>query len=128
MLRSIFTRVIILISLMPFYGCALLVAGAAGRAGTAVWLSNKLVQGVNASFDKSVNATKSAFKSLKMEVTKETTTDEVVQLISQYHDGRKVWVDIHKVSLTTSRIEVRVGLVGDEKAAREVLDKILKFL
>ena len=112
------------ILMLHMYGCALLVAGAVGGVGTAVWLSDKLVQDVNAPFERSIKAAKAAFAKLNMSITKETSDDNVSQLISEYY-GKKVWVDVHKVSSSESRIEVRVGLTGDEQAAREILNKIL---
>ena len=112
------------ILMLHMYGCALLVAGAVGGVGTAVWLSDKLVQDVNAPFERSIKAAKAAFAKLNMSITKETSDDNVSQLISEYY-GKKVWVDVHKVSSSASRIEVRVGLTGDEQAAREILNKIL---
>ena len=115
------------ILMLHMYGCALLVAGAVGGVGTAVWLSDKLAQDVNAPFERSIKAVKTAFVKLNMTITKETKNDDVAQLISEYY-GKKVWVDIHKVSSSASRIEVRVGLTGDEQAAREILDKILMYL
>ncbi len=127
MWKKIILYVVGLILAMNLYGCALLVAGAVGGVGTAVWLSDKLVQDVDAPFEKSIQATKRAFAKLKMTITKETKEDDVAQLISEYY-GKKVWVDVHKVSSKASRIEVRVGLTGDEQAAREILDKILLYI
>ena len=127
MAKKIILYVLGFVLLLNSYGCVLLLAGAAGGAGTALWLSDKLAQDVNASFDKSVQAAKTAFKKLDMSITKETTTGDVAQLLSEYA-GKKVWVDIHRVTENASRIEVRVGIKGDEVAARKILDKILKYL
>lgn len=114
--------------LAQVYGCALLVAGAAGGAGTAVWLSNKLSQDVDVSLERTFQASKKGLKNLKLEIVKETKKDDVAQLISRYYDGQKVWVDLHKMSETSCRIEVRAGVTGDEAAARKILDAILKYL
>lgn len=120
---------LILLALAPcLCGCFVLLAGAAGGAGTAAWLSNKLTQEVNAPFDKSIEATKSALKSLKLVVEKETRKDNVAQIMSNYSDGKTIWVDIHNLTPKTSRIEVRVGVAGDEVAARKIMDKILRYL
>lgn len=115
--------------LMNMYGCVALMAGAAGGAGTAVWLSGKLTQEVNAPFEQTINATKSALQSLKLEVTKETKEQKVAQIMSKYSDGKIIWVDIHKVTDSSSRIEVRVGAVGSDKAAaRKILKRIVSYL
>ena len=113
---------------LNFYGCALLLAGAVGGAGTAVWLSDKLTQEVNSSLEKSVEAAKSAMNKLDLEIVKETKKDDVAQLISEYSDGKKTWIDIHKITQNSSRIEIRVGLTGDEEAARKIMDQIMKYL
>jgi len=115
--------------LVNAYGCIALLAGAAGGAGTAAWLSGKLVQETNVPLDRAVKASKSALKSLKLEVTKETVEKDVVQIMSKYSDGKTVWIDVRKVTESSSKIEVRVGVVSaDKEAANRILKKILHYL
>lgn len=128
MLKGITILVSAALLLVNICGCVALLAGAAGGAGTAAWLSGKLSQEVNASLDKVVKASKSALKSLKLDVTKEATKDNVAQFVGNYTDGRVFWVDIHRVSDSVSRVEVRVGAAGDKAAARKILDKIKRNL
>lgn len=128
MLRKIGLFAVSVFALVNIYGCVALLAGAAGGAGTAAWLSNKLVQETNVSFERAIKASKAALKSMKLEVTKETVQDDVAQIKSSYLDGKTIWIDIHKTSSSTSRIEVRVGITGDEAAARKVMDNILRYL
>ena len=128
MLKKVIPLIISVLFLVNLYGCVALLAGAAGGAGTATWLSRKITQEVNAPIDKALEASKSAFKSLKLDISKETIKDEVAQIIGKYTDGRTVWVDIHRLTQSTSRIEVRVGAWGDKEATREILDKILRYL
>ncbi|HAH20813.1 MAG: hypothetical protein A2Y00_02965 [Omnitrophica WOR_2 bacterium GWF2_43_52] len=105
-------------------GCVLLVAGAAGGAGTAVWLSGKLSQVFEAKYDRSVAATLSVLKEMKAEVAKETKKKNVTQIRGSYNDGRQLWIDIRKITEKTTRIEVRVGVQSDRVAATEVLKRI----
>ena len=115
--------------LLNISGCIALLAGAAaGGIGAATWLSGKLSQEVNGSFEESLNAAKSALKALKLNIVKETVKDDVAQLMSNYTDGRAIWIDIHRVSLLVSRIEIRVGAAGDKDAARKIMNKILSYL
>lgn len=110
-------------------GCVALLAGAAGGAGTAVWLSGKLTQEVNASLERTTDAAKTAIKSLRLAITKETTKEEVVQLVGEYNDGRTFWVDIHRITENSSNLEVRVGAVSSDKAAADrILKRILHYL
>ena len=103
-------------------------AGTAGGAGTAVWLSGKLTQEVHASREKAVKAARSALKSLKLEITKETKTEEVTQIKSNYTDGREIWIDIRPMTESSTKIEVRVGAIGDKAAADKILKKIASYL
>src|ERR1035437_9339157 len=90
-------------------GCFLFVAGGAGGAGTAIWLSGKLAQEFHAPYPQTIEATKRALKSLNLEATKETREEKITQIKSIYSDGREIWIDINKISDNSTRVEVRVG-------------------
>lgn len=129
MFRKIMAVIVSFFLLVNIYGCAAMVVGAAaGGAGTAAWLSGKLNQEVNGSFEKSLSAVKLALKSLNLNVTKETVKDNVAQIMSNYTDGKIIWVDIHRVSSSTTRVEIRVGVAGDQAAAHKILGKITEYL
>lgn len=110
------------------YGCVALVAGAAGGTGTAVWLSDKITEEVNVPFARAIKATEAALRSLHLEVTKETKKDDVAQIMSKYTDGKTIWIDIRPVTPSASRIDVRVGIKGDEAAARKIMQMITRYL
>ncbi len=114
--------------LINSYGCIALLAGTAGGAGTAVWLSGKYVQDVNSSYDKTVDASNSALKTMNLEITKENRSSQVTQIRSRYMDGRKIWIDVKPLTLNSSRIEVRVGALSDKVASETLLKKIISFL
>lgn len=115
--------------LVNICGCVALLAGAAGGAGTAVWLSGKLTQEFHAPYERTISAAKTALKSLNMELEKETHEETVTQLKSKYSDGREIWVDIRKVSEDSSKVEVRVGTLGSNKeAAGKILKRIQRYL
>ncbi|MBN2121211.1 MAG: DUF3568 family protein [Candidatus Omnitrophica bacterium] len=109
-------------------GCVPILAGAAGGAGTGLWLSGKLTQEVDASLEKALEASESGLKALDLDITKETVKSDVAQLIGTYTDGRTIWVDVHSITQKRSKIGVRVGAASDKEAARQVLDKILLYL
>lgn len=127
-MKKILFFVVIAAFLASASGCVAVVAGTAGGAGTAVWLAGKLSQDVDASRDKVAGATRSALKSLKMTVTKETRADDVTQIRTKYTDGREVWIDIRPATSSSSKVDVRVGAVGDKEAADRILKKILAYL
>ena len=127
-MKRIMSVVTLFFMLVSFSGCAALVVGAVAGGGTALWLSGKLSQEVDGSYDKTVKATESALKSLKLPVEEKNTGKEVTQIISKYTDGSKVWIDIRPVSAKKSKVEVRVGMNGNKEASRKILNKIERYL
>jgi hypothetical protein len=128
MLRKTFTLVVLVLLAANLSGCIFLLAGAAGGLGTAVWLEGKLTQDFNKPYDRCVQATKSALQSMKLEITKETATTEVTQLMSKYTDGKTIWIDVKKTTEAATRVEIRVGATGDKEAASKILKKISYYL
>jgi hypothetical protein len=116
--------------LLNLYGCFALIAGtAAGGAGTAVWLTDKLTQQFNAPYDLTIKAAENALKSLRLELTKESRAIRITQLRSKYTDGREIWIDIRKITENSTKVEVRVGVINSDKAAAsEILKRIQDYL
>ncbi len=110
-------------------GCFFLFAGAAGGAGTAVWLEGKLTQEFHASYQQTIDATKRSLSALRLDLVKETKDAAVTQLKSKYTDGKEIWIDIRKISDNSTKVEVRVGAVHpDKEAADKILKKIQWYL
>ncbi len=116
-----------IILLVNICGCAALIVGSvAGGAGTAVWLSGKLIQYVDKPFEQVTKATKDSLEARNLiVVSKETIASghSVVQIRSRDISGERIRIDIHKINESRSRIEVRVGTVISNK---EAADRILK--
>ena len=126
MFKKLAALLFLAVLLVNVCGCVALIAGgAAGGAGTAVWLSGKLTQYVNASLEQATQAAKDSLSSSSLRIVmKETASGQAVaQIRSRDAGGEKVYIDIHKITGTRSRIEVRVGTVISNKAAA---DRILK--
>lgn len=128
MLKNLVYAFVGLVLVLNVSGCWLLVAGAAGGAGTALWLSGKLSDQVSASREVTVEAAEKALTSLNMSVTKKTAAAEVTQIISKYTDGKQVWIDIRPLTSKTTKIEIRVGAAGDEAASTKILERIKGYL
>lgn len=110
-------------------GCFLLLAGAAGGGGTAVWLSGKLTQEFNAPYDRTVRAAESSLRSMGLEIRKESREDHVTQLKSEYKDGKDIWIDVRRITDDSTKVEVRVGGVSpDKEAASKILKRIESYL
>ena len=128
MLKSLMSIGIGMALIINLSGCAVLLGGAVGGASTAFWLSGKLRDEVNASYERTIVAAKKALESLDMKIDKETTKDDVTQLRSNYVDGSEVWVDIRPLTETSTKVEIRVGVRGDEAASGKILGQIKKYL
>ncbi len=128
MLRQISVIVLSAFLAINLCGCAAVLAGAAGGVGTAAWLSGKLSSEIDAPYEQTIEASKNALDSLDMRVEKETRSDAVAQIISEYSDGSKVWIDIRPVTKKSVRIEIRVGARGDKAASDKILERIKKYL
>ncbi len=111
--------------LLNMCGCVALVAGAAGGAGTSAWLSGKLTQQFNSTYDRTVIAAETALKSLDLQITKEAKEADITQLKSKYTDGKDIWIDVRRITENSTKVEVRVGAVNPDK---EAADKILKSI
>ena len=129
MLKKIALFIFSGILMLNLSGCFLFVAGAVGGAGTAVWLSGKLTQEFHASYHETIDATKLALQSLDLKVVSEKRDENVTQLKGSYTDGSEMWIDIHRVTDNSTKVEVRVGGVSSNKdAASMILKKIQNFL
>ena len=127
-MKKLMTFILGSLLVLNLCGCFALVAGTIGGAGTAGWLSGKLVQQVNASYEGAIEGAKFALKAMNLVVSKEVKASDVTQIRSHYTDGRKIWIDIRPITATSTRIEIRVGAFGDKAASDTVLKKIISFL
>jgi len=129
MIKRLAEVLIAVIFCLNICGCFALFAGAAGGAGTAVWLSGKLTQQLNASYDRTIKATESALESLDLAIIKESKEADVATFRSQYTDGKEIWIDVRRITDVSTKVEVRVGWVGVNKiACDKILNKIKSYL
>ena len=129
MLKKVVLFIFSGILMLNLCGCFALFVGAAGGAGTAIWLSGKLTQEFHASYHTTKDATKLALQSLDLKVVSEKRDENVTQIKGSYSNGSEMWIDIHRVTDNSTKVEVRVGGVKPNKeAASIVLKKIQSFL
>jgi hypothetical protein len=129
MLKKIMLLILSVMFMMSLCGCVALFAGVAGGVGTTVWLSGKLTQEFHSPYHATIDATKASLQSLNIPITKETDEEEMTQIKGSYSDGREMWIDIHKVTENSTKVEVRVGGVNsDKEAASKILKTIQSYL
>lgn len=127
-MKRVLTLLISVIFLANVYGCAALVVGAIGGAGTAVWLQGKISQELNVSRERAEEASKAALDSMNLRVDKETKSRDVTQIMSEYTDANTIWIDIRPINVSKCRIEIRVGPTGNKEASNKLLEAITERL
>ena len=128
MFKKVAVFVISVFLLTSLYGCATLLVAGAGGAGTSFWLSGKLSETMNASFDRTIKATKEALKSFNLPINKDTEKTSIAQIMTTYTDGSETWIDIRPITKSTTRVDVRVGARGDKAASGKILEAIKNHL
>lgn len=126
-----FAWVLCVAALPVLSGCVVLAAlgiGAVAAAGTVVYVKGNLAQTVNVPQDKVHDAAVQALKDVGIPVLSDTKEDMAMKLTSQFSDGTQVWVTLDVVDYKTTKITVRVGLMGEEPRARQILAMIQKHL
>jgi hypothetical protein len=107
------------------YGCAAAIVGGAAGAGTAAWLSNKMTQTFNASYDQTVTASEKALSTFPLPIKSEKKDPNVTQIRSETTNAEEVWIDIRRVTDTATQVEVRVGVTNPDKAmAQQIMNAI----
>jgi hypothetical protein len=104
-------------------GCVAVVAGAAGASAVAYTLG-RLDARLDAPFEKAVPAASRALKQLQFADIKERQDALDAILQARTAEDKKVDVKVSRTGPDSSKVSIRVGLVGDEAKSLAILDKI----
>ena len=126
MKRHILTGMLIL-SVLSSQGCILL-AGAALGGGSVAYKMGKLQHYLDEPLEDVQKATVQALGKLDWYVVTENTLFSTSNIEAQTIEGKKVKIDIEALTEKTSRISIRIGVVGDEQRSYMLLGAIQKQL
>jgi hypothetical protein len=104
-------------------GCFLVAAGAAG-AGTVAYVRGELSVSLANDYEDVVRATNRSITQLqfaKISERKDALSDVLEARTAQ---DKKIGITLTKVSDHLTRIQIRVGIFGDEQVSHTILDKI----
>jgi hypothetical protein len=113
---------------MHLVGCAAVVVGGAAGAGTVVYVKGQLNEDINASVSKVYDASLSALKELELPIIEDNHDTLSAKIKSKFADGDDVWIQIESVTAESSKITIRVGVMGDENKSRRIIDAIHRHL
>ena len=118
------TRAALVIALvLQLYGCAVLVAGAAG-GGTVLWIKGKLQEEINASATQVHRATIAALRELELPILKNKKDKLTAVVDSRFADNKGVHITIKSLTASSSKISIRVGIVGNKGRSQKILKVI----
>jgi hypothetical protein len=125
-LRRGLTGTVLAASLLFNSGCLLFVAGAAAgaAAGTVAYVDGELDASLGQNYDAVVRAANLAIDQMqfsKPEEQKDSLTDT---LTTHTAKGDKVSIVLTRVNDNSTKVQIRVGVFGDETTAQAILDKI----
>jgi hypothetical protein len=105
-------------------GCIALLAGGAAGAGSAVYIKGQLKEDFSVSVATAHTASVAALKELNLPIIEDNFDKLTAKMKSRFADGNDVWIDIEYITLESSKLTIRVGILGDERKARQILDAI----
>lgn len=108
-------------------GCLVVAAGAAG-AGTVAYIRGELESALSSPFDQVVAASGRAVGDLKFARISENRDALTSVLIARTADDKQITVKVTKVSDSLSKVQIRVGIFGDEFVSLSILDRIKTHL
>ena len=103
-------------------GCAALLLGAGGGVAGTVYVMGKLEDEVEASVPKAQQAAIAGLKDLDLPILKKKGDKLTAEIESKTADEKRVWVSIHSLTKSRSKIMIRVGYTGDEIRSRRILE------
>ena len=125
--QRLLTRLSLLVALglLPLLsGCAVAVAGAAAGAGAYAYVRGELQSAVDQNFNKTVEATRAALKDLEFAKISEKKDAIDAEFIYRTALDKKVNVKLSKVTEKSTKVRIRIDLLGDEALSIIILEKI----
>lgn len=123
---------LVLLSVMLFAlqlaGCAALLVGGAAGAGSVVYVKGELKEDMAASVSRVHHASIAALKELGLPIIEDTHDELSAKIQSRFADGSEVWIGIESFTAESSKVTIRVGVMGDEQKSRQILDGVHKHL
>ena len=116
--------IVALVAVLPLLsGCVVALAGVAS-AGTVAWVEGRLDAALDANFDRTEKAADRAIAQLLFVKVSEQKDALNAVLNARTAEDKKVTIEVIRVGDTLSKVQIRVGLFGDEAKSLAILDKI----
>lgn len=104
-------------------GCVVVAAGAVG-AGAVAYVRGELESSLEASLDEAYAAAQRALTQLEFAKIEHGRTGVDARLVHRTALDKRVEIKLRKVTERLTKIEIRIGIVGDQELSLTLLDKI----
>ena len=116
------------ISVSVLTGCIPLVLGAAAGAGGVAYVQGILQKNLDMPIDKLQGISLDALKRLKMTVKEEKIEGTKSYIKAEDVDHAKINITIEKLTENSSKLNIRVGVFGNQTKSQMILNAIEKKL
>jgi len=106
-----------------FTGCVVVAAGAAG-AGAVAYVRGEMVVNLEHDLDAVFTASQRALGKLEFAKINDHKSAVDAQLITRTALDKRVEIKLTQVTKSLTKVQIRVGLVGDQDLSLTILDKI----
>ena len=114
--------------LMLLTGCIPLIIGVAAGAGGVAYVRGILEQNIDQDLSRSHEAVISAFKDLKISIKTDEVNKHNTKTVGKSEDKKDVTVALDALTEKATKVQIRVGLFGDEESSLKILNAIQKHL
>ena len=108
-------------------GCFFLVGATAG-VGAYVWVKGALEQNLNASAERVHTATIKALDRQKLTIASDQADRLKAKVVAEFSDGQNVTIEINALTEKTTKIQIRIGVLGDKAKSELILNTIKRYL
>jgi hypothetical protein len=121
--------IFILIALYLFStGCAAFLAGAGAGGAGVIWYRGKLEETLPTSVPRIHKAVQKGLKDMKINITEDRVDKLTLEVRGVLADGKKIWIDAKSITPSSTKLSIRVGLLGDKDFSLRIRDAIKRRL
>lgn len=122
--KSILLGLGLALGAIPFLtGCVVVAAGAAG-AGAVAYVRGEMTTTIDRDLDAVFRASQQALTKLEFAKVNDHKTGVDAELLARTALDKKVQIELKQVTPTLTKVEIRVGLVGDQDLSLTILETI----
>jgi hypothetical protein len=118
-----FGAILALVALPFLSGCVIVAAGAAG-AGAVAYVRGEMRSNIEADLVAVYEGSQRALAKLEFAKISERRSGVDAELISRTALDKRVVIELKKVTDRLTKVEIRVGVVGDQELSLTILEKI----